>query len=176
MHAVDPPPGYLSSAEVWTSLRDETPVFVRPVVPADVSRMEHAFAVADTQTLHRRFFTTAPPSDPSHLEYLATVDFTSRLALLCMDQDGDSIGIGRYEAIGPTEAEVAITVAPDWRQQGVGSLLLRLLEPYAAANGFTCLLALYLPSNRPVELLLQSLGYESKHVEDGVCQLSKAIG
>jgi GNAT superfamily N-acetyltransferase len=173
------PDGYPGSLERWIEVADGRRIFVRPIVPEDVTRLAFAFAHADLDTLSRRFFTAAPPSDPASLAYLATLDYRFRLALLAMDDTGTSIAIGRYEGAsdvgGAGVAEVAIVVAPPWRRRGVGRALLCALEHPALDNGFTSLTALYLPSNRAVEALLESIGYGERHVEGGIAVLTKHI-
>ena len=130
MLPVHPPEGYPQDLEQWVELDDGVRMFVRPMVPDDVSRIAHAFEVGDIETIRRRFFTGAPPTDRTHLEYLANVDYDRRLALLAMDENGDSIGVGRYEGLDEDVAEVAIVVEPSWRRLGVGSKLLTLHYTY----------------------------------------------
>lgn len=175
MHPDDAPDGYPTDVEQWLELTDGSPMFVRPMIPDDVARIEHAFAVADIETIRRRFFTAAPPTDRAHLEYLANVDYDRRFALLAMDENGNSIGVGRYETTEPGIAEVAIVVDAPWRRRGVGSLLLTALEPIARDHGVTQFLALYLPENKGVERLLEDLGYDDHKIVDGVAVLDKAL-
>ena len=176
MRPTNPPDAYPVELEQWVAVGEGYQVFVRPIIPEDVARLRYAFDHADIETLRRRFFTAAPPMDRSHLEYLAGVDYDHRLALLAMDCDGVSVGIGRYEQIADGLAEVAIVVAPQWRRRRVGTVLLELLEPVAAAHGITMLKALYLPDNRAVEELLAAIGYGGRHVVDGIVEVTKPIG
>mgnify|MGYP001820131146 FL=1 len=176
MRPTNPPDAYPVELEQWVAVGEGYQVFVRPIIPEDVARLRYAFDHADIETLRRRFFTAAPPMDRSHLEYLAGVDYDLRLALLAMDCDGVSVGIGRYEQIADGLAEVAIVVAPQWRRRRVGTVLLELLEPVAAAHGITTLKALYLPDNRAVEELLAAIGYGGRHVVDGIVEVTKPIG
>ena len=169
------PPGYPREAEQWVDLEDGQRIFVRPIIPEDVERIAHAFEVADIDTIRRRFFTAAPPTDRPHLEYLATVDYVKRFALVATDEDGNSIGIGRYETVEPGMAEVAIVVDRNWRKLGVGTVLLRRLEPLARAHEVAQFEALFLPENTAVAALLRSIGYGDYRVEDGVARLTKFI-
>lgn len=150
-------------------------MFVRPIVPADVARIGNAFEHADIDTIRRRFFTAAPPTDRAHLDYLARVDYVKRLALVAMDAAGDSVGVGRYETTEYGRAEVAIVVAPAWRRLGVASALLRALEPPAVSHGIAVFHALYLPDNTSVEKLLIGLGYGDRRVVDGIAELVKPL-
>lgn len=179
MHPDEVPDGYPRDLERWVKLPGGEPVFLRPIVPADISRLEYAFAHADIETVRRRFFTAAPPTDRAHLQYLTTVDYRSRLALIAMDTTGASIGIGRYEGgadvVGEGVAEVAIVVEPTWRRKGVGATLLVALEAPAVAHGIATFSAVYLPSNTGVERLLLSIGYSGRTVADGIATLTKPL-
>lgn len=169
------PTSYPRDLEQWISIGEDRRIWVRPVVPQDVARLAYAFAHADIETIRRRFFTAAPPTDRAHISYLANVDYTSRLALVAMDEDGNSVGIGRFEATEPPDAEVAIVVAPQWRRLGVGSALLEALEAPARDRGVSRFIALYMPENTAVERLLVSIGYEGRRMVDGIAQLSKRL-
>jgi len=180
MHPNDVPDGYPRDLERWVDLPGGEPVYIRPILPGDVARLEYAFAHADVQTVRSRFFTAAPPTDRAHLLYLTTVDYRMRLALIAMDETGTSIGIGRYEGgaeiVGEGAAEVAIVVAPTWRRKGVGAALLLALEAPALAHGISTFSALYLPSNTGVERLLLSIGYTGRTAADGIATLIKPLG
>jgi GNAT superfamily N-acetyltransferase len=175
MRPADVPDGYPRDVEEWIHLDTGENVFLRPIVPGDVERIAHAFEQGDIETIRGRFFTAAPPTDRAHLEYLANVDYVKRFALLATDGEGNSIGVGRYEAIDTDTAEVAIVVENEWRRRGLGSHLLLALEPLALAQGFRSLVAFHLPENRAVEGLLMGIGYGGHRVEDGIAVLTKAI-
>ena len=175
MQPLERPEGYPVELEQWVELPSGHRMFHRPIIPEDVARIEYAFAHADIETLRRRFFTAAPPTDKAHIEYLATVDYRNRLALVGMDAHGAGVGIGRYERTGATEAEVAIVVAPEWRCRGVGSVLLEALEAPARHNGIERLIALYLPENKAVDGLLAGIGYGDRIIKDGITEVTKAL-
>ena len=129
MAPVDVPDGYPRDLEQWVDLADGDRIFVRPMIPEDVARIQYAFEHADIDSVRRRFFTAAPPSDRAHMEYMATVDFDRRLALLAMDDQGNSIGVARYEQESEGEAEIAIVVDDENTAHGLpsGSALLSAL-------------------------------------------------
>ncbi len=176
MHLDTVPDGYPHAAETWERLTDGSRVFIRPVVPQDEARMVHAFEFGDGDTIRRRFLTGTPPSRPNQIRYLVTVDYIWRMALVAMDEAGNSVGIGRYEGRqGEREAEVAIVVHPQWRKRGVASVLLRRLEPPALAAGIDVFYAVYQPDNRPVAALLQDLGYSDASLVDALIHTAKTI-
>jgi acetyltransferase len=170
------PDAYPRSLEEWVTIRDNTRIFIRPIAPADAQRMRHALEFGDPETIQRRFLTGAPPKGEGAIEYLVTLDYAWRLALIAMDDDGNSIGIGRYEGSPESSnAEVAIVVDPQWRGRGVGSVLLKHLEPYAHAAGIETFVALYQPDNVGVAALLKSIGYEPAPMADGLVSVTKSL-
>lgn len=171
-----PPANYPKATEHWVELDSGERIFLRPIIPEDVKRIAHAFEVADVESIRRRFFTAAPPSDRQHLEYLANVDYVARCALLACDEHGNSVGLGRYESTAESAAEVAIVVEKSWRTKHVGSILLTALEPIAIENGITRLIAIFLAENLPVDRLLASIGYGDRHIEDGTVRVTKTLG
>jgi GNAT superfamily N-acetyltransferase len=173
---ISPPTNYPSHLEKHVELPDGHCITLRPVVPEDATRMRRAFEVVDSETIRNRFFTGAAPSDDASIEYLVTVDYGRRLALVAMDAQGASIAIGRYEATdAPDAAEIAIVVAPDWRRRGVARVVLEALEAPAIANGYERFVALYLPDNKAIEALLTDLGYRNRKLDGGISTVQKAL-
>ena len=173
---VDPPDAYPRDLSQEVELLDGTRVHVRPVVPADIDRIRHAFAVGDAESIRRRFLTGAPPSDESHLHYLVDLDYRHRLALIGLDEKGDSIGIARYEGMeGSDSAEIAVVVVPEWRKRGVGRVLVESLEPPARAAGIKRLIAAFQLDNRPIADLLADIGYGDRWYEDGLAWVAKSL-
>ncbi len=170
------PDGYPSDLDRDIVLSDGTAIHVRPIVPEDIDRVRHAFEVGDADSIRRRFLTGAPPSDEAHLHYLVDIDYRRRLALVALDGDGNSIGLGRYEGTEDlASAEVAIVVAPEWRNRGVGGLLLETLEDPARRVGIPRLIAGFQPDNRAIADLLADLGYADRWFEDGLAWVAKTI-
>lgn len=172
----DRPDAYPEDLEREVILEDGTTVTMRPVVPADIERLRHAFDVGDSDSIRRRFLTGAPPSDETHLHYLVEIDYRRRLALIVFDVEGNSVGIARYEgATDPSAAEIAVVVDPEWRHRGVGNLLLTALEAPARDAGFSCFTAVYSLDNRAIAELLSELGYVDRHFEDGLIAVAKPL-
>jgi len=176
MHLVDVPADYPRQLEQWVETGGGVRVFVRPIAPVDDKRMAHALEFGDPETIQRRFLTGAPPKGHGAIDYLVTPDYIWRLALIAMDEEGNSIGIGRYEGNQNSEsAEVAIVVDPQWRGRGVGGLLLAHLEPHARSVGIRQFVGLYQPDNTAVAALLKSLGYERAPMTDGLVSVTKSL-
>jgi GNAT superfamily N-acetyltransferase len=176
MHLDDVPVAYPRSLEEWVTLAGGARMFLRPIAPADAGRMTHALEFGDPETIRRRFLTGAPPKGRGAIEYLVTPDYVWRLALIAMDTDGNSIAVGRYEGSQESgTAEIAIVVDPQWRGLGVGSALLRRLEPHARSVGIERFVALYQPDNIGIAALLKSLGYEPAPMVEGLVSVTRSL-
>lgn len=176
MTPIDPPATYPSDLDREEVLADGTRMRIRPIVPADIERVRHAFAVGDPESIRRRFFTGSPPTGEAHLRYLVDIDYHRRLALVAMDLEGNSLGVARYEGIGEHPlAEIAIVVTPEWRNRGVALMLVEALELPAIDAGFEQFEAFYLPDNRTVADLLEGLGYGDLQLDDGLVRVTKLL-
>ena len=176
MHLEDVPDGYPRALEEWVSVGDRGRIFLRPIAPVDSARMGHALEFGDPETIQRRFLTGAPPKGHGAIEYLVTPDYRYRLAIIAMDDEGNSLGVGRYEGRkGSESAEVAIVVDRQWRHRGVGSALLLHLEPHARTVGIDRFIALYQPDNLGVAALLKSIGYGRSPMVDGLVAVTKSL-
>ncbi len=176
MTPIDPPTGYPASLDREEILADGTHIRIRPIVPADIERVRHAFAVADTETIRRRFLTGAPPTGERYLHYLVDIDYHRRLALVAMDMEGNSLGVARYEGVEDRPlAEIAIVVVPEWRKRGVALMLVKALEHPAIDAGFESFEALYLPDNRAIHDRLEGLGYGDRRFDDGLVCVTKPL-
>ena len=173
---VDPPAGYREDLDRVVPLSDGTALRIRPIVPDDIERLRNAFAASDAETIRRRFLTGAPPTGDKRLRYLVEIDYSTRLALLGLDLDGNSVGIARYEGSrGSRTAEVAIAVDLAWRRRRIATVLLEALEGPALESGFLRFEAIYAPDNRGAADLFEGLGYTGRHLDEGLVYVVKAL-
>ena len=98
------------------TLREGCSVLIRPILPSDAPALAEAIESADADTIHRRFLGGRPQVTPELLDFLTTVDYTSRFALFAVEPASQrGVAIARYE---PAEqdgtADVAIAVTPGW--------------------------------------------------------------
>ena len=152
----DLPPGYPQEYQRLITLRDGRSVLIRPIHPTDAPALAEAIESADADTIRRRYLGRHPRVTPELLDYLTTVDYASRFALVAVEPTSQrGVAIARYE---PAEqdgtAEVAIAVTPDWRDAGLAAELLRLLAQAASERGIHTFTGRYLADNRPVTALI----------------------
>ena len=154
----DLPPGYPQEYQRLVTLRDGRSVLIRPVQPSDAPALAEAIASADADTIHRRYLGGHPHVTPELLDYLTTIDYTSRFALIAAEPASQrGVAIARYEpADQDGTADVAIAVTPGWRGVGLASELLRMLAQAAGERGIHTFTGTYLADNRPVAALINA--------------------
>ena len=124
---------------------------IRPIEPEDAALLERLFYRLSPETVYRRFFQTVTKPDPKMCQWLATVDHGKREALVAVDENGEIMGVARYDRTpGTDEAEVAVLVEDAWQHHGIGSELMRELGQLASSRGVTAFTAVMLGDNRPV--------------------------
>lgn len=153
------PEGYPVELQHWVVLADGRRVFVRPLVSDDSAALLRELERADEETVYQRFFRAPVRLDAKQLDRLTRLDYRTRMALVAFSENGEGVGIARYEGIEPGVAEIAVVVRRDWRGVGLAASLLESLEEAAVARGFHRLTALYLPSNTAIANLLQRRGF-----------------
>lgn len=162
----DLPPGYPHEYERLVTLRDGRSVLIRPIQPGDAPALAEAIASADADTIHRRYLGGHPQVTPELLDYLTTIDYTSRFALIAAEPASQrGVAIARYE---PGEqdgtADVAVAVTPAWRGVGLASELLRMLAQAASERGIHTFTGTYFADNRPVTALINAAGEPANQV------------
>jgi GNAT superfamily N-acetyltransferase len=155
----DLPPGYPQEYRRLVTLRDGRSVLIRPILPSDAPALAESIESADADTIRRRFLGRHLHVTPELLDYLTTVDYTSRFALVAVDPASRrGAAIIRYD---PAEqdgtADVAITVIPGWRGVGLASELLRMLAQAASERGIHTFTGMYLADNTPVAALINAM-------------------
>ncbi|MDN5793919.1 MAG: GNAT family N-acetyltransferase, partial [Brevibacterium aurantiacum] len=86
------------------------------------------------------------------------------------------IGIGRYDRVNDTDAEVAFNISDDHQGRGLGSVLLEHLAAAARERRIDRFVAEVLPQNRKMLGVFKDAGYEvAHHFEDGVVEMEFSI-
>jgi RimJ/RimL family protein N-acetyltransferase len=171
----DLPPGYPQEYRRLVTVRDGRSVLIRPVLPSDAARLAESIASADADTLRRRFLGGHLRVTPGLLDFLTTVDYMSRFALVAVEPASRrGVAIARYE---PAEqdgaADVAIAVIPAWRGVGLAGELLRLLAQAASERGIHTFTGMYLADNSPVAALINAADEPAKRVTSrGITEFS----
>ncbi len=146
------------------TLRDGTPIVIRPVRPDDREALRAGFERLSPESRYRRFLAPMAHLSESQLTYLTRVDHQDHEALVAMavgddGAEGEGLGIARYVRLqDPDAAEVAVAVADDVQGRGLGTVLLAHLLARARQEGVERFTATVLADNRGSLELLSSHG------------------
>jgi RimJ/RimL family protein N-acetyltransferase len=149
------------AAEWPATLPDGTPLLVRRIAPEDAPALAEGFTRLSQESRRLRFLTPKPRLSTAELHYFTAVDGHRHEALVAVDPPtGEGVGVARFvrDESDPRRAEVAVTVADDWQQRGVATLLLDRLSDRAREEGVKRFTALVSADNRGMHRLLEHLG------------------
>lgn len=165
------PRGYPVQWEADVVLRDGSVAHLRPITPADVEAVHRFHAGQSDESIYMRFFAPLRKLSDRDVTRFTNVDYHDRVALVATVR-GDIIGIGRYDRITPTSAEVAFNISDSYQGKGIGSVLLEHLAVIAWESGVEEFTAEVLPQNRKMISVFSEAGYEvNRRFEDGVVSL-----
>ncbi|WP_068395723.1 bifunctional acetate--CoA ligase family protein/GNAT family N-acetyltransferase [Kribbia dieselivorans] len=169
------PDGYPAQAEADVVLRDGSVAHVRPIRPDDTEAL-HAFHNAQSdESIYLRFFAPMKRISNRDMKRFTEVDYEDRMALVATIRD-EIIGVGRYDKVGETSAEVAFNISDHYHGKGIGSVMLEHLAAIAQEHGLSEFVAEVLPQNRKMLNVFTDAGYTiERHFEDGVVHVSFAI-
>ncbi len=166
------PPGYPAEWEADVVLSDGSVAHVRPITPSDDVRIREFHAGQSEESIYLRFFAPLHELSDRDVHRFTVVDYDERVALVATHLD-KIIGIGRYDKINDTTAEVAFNVSDHYQGKGIGSILLEHLALVGWEAGVTLFVAEVLPQNRRMINVFREAGYNVKHrLEDGIISLS----
>ena len=143
-----------------TTLRDGTPIVIRPVAPEDREALRQSFERLSPESRYRRFLAPMAHLSESQLTYLTAVDHHDHEALVALaEEDGEGLGIARFVRLeDPGAAEVAVAVADNCQGRGLGTILLAHLLARARQEGIERFTATVLADNRGSLEVLSALG------------------
>ena len=173
---------YPTEQEEHFTLRDGTPVFIRPVRPDDEETYRAFFTGVPAEDLRLRFF--APVHDFSHafLARLTQVDYARVYAVAAFDgEQGPMIGgIRLVPDAERVSGEYAILIASALKGKGLGYALMRRMIDMAKAIGLERVEGYVLSENEAMLGVARSLGFttrpdpEERGVTRTVLELSEA--
>lgn len=170
-----PPPGYRVDWEADVVLRDGSVTHVRPMRPTDGDRIRTFHAGQSEQSIYFRYFAPLRELSDRDIERFTVLDYVNRVALVATTRD-EIIGIGRYDRLDPTTAEIAFNILDSYQGKGVGSVLLEHLSAIGRDAGIQRFVAEVLPQNRKMINVFKEAGYAVEHrLEDGIIELSFEI-
>lgn len=151
-------------------MRDDTELWLRPVLPGDSERTSTGSVEFSSETLYRRFQSTRVPTK-SLMAYLFEVDYKDHFVWVMTDgEDGPVVADARFvrDETDPTLAEVAFLVGDDYQGRGIGSFLMAALAVAARCDGVRRFSARVLSENLAMRKILERFGAEWHREDLGV--------
>ncbi len=151
------------------ALKDGSGIFLRPLLPSDRTALVQAVRKLSAESLRRRFFSSAQPSQKL-LDYLVDIDFVDHFAWVAIDAgDGSGLATARYvRTDNPSTAEVAFATTDDNQGRGIGTVLLGALGVAAQQAGVEHLIAHVLEENAAMRAVFAKASGTAKRDEPGV--------
>lgn len=175
MTPAEPPEGYPEQWEADVVLGDGSACHMRPIRPDDADLLRRFHEQLSPQTIYYRYFAPYPELMERDVKRLTTTDYHDRVALVATVA-GQIVGVGRFDRVSDTDAEVAFTVRDDYQGRGLGSVLLEHVAAAARERGLRRFVADVLPQNRRMVATFSRAGYRvAQELDEGVVKLAFEI-
>jgi acetyltransferase len=156
------------------SLKDGTPVTIRPIRPEDEPLMVQFHTTLSERSVYLRYFCSLSLSTRVEHERLVRICFGSYdrgFALVADRKNPDTgqhevLGVGRFSAINRAEAEAAVLVSDRWHGLGLGTELLASAARVARAEKFKRLSGEILRDNFATQAIFKKVGFRLRSMED----------
>lgn len=139
-------------------------LLVRPLRPADATRLREFFYSHTLETIYHRYFSVKKDLSPDEAQHLCSVDYRRRMAFGVFRGAGETeqlVAVARYDLNPRTNlAETAMVVGEAWRGRGIGTKLMKLLLEYARSQAIRGIWAEVLPGNQGLVRLHRKLGHD----------------
>jgi acyl-CoA synthetase (NDP forming)/GNAT superfamily N-acetyltransferase len=169
------PEAYPMWWEADVVLRDGAVAHVRPIMPNDADGIRRFHAGQSAESIYFRFFAPLKALSDKDVARFTQVDYDWRVALVATVR-GEIIGIGRFDRLDETTAEVAFNISDAHQGRGVGSVLLEHLAAIAQERRVSKFVADVLPQNRKMIEVFTEAGYDvNYHFDDGVIEVAFTI-
>jgi acyl-CoA synthetase (NDP forming)/GNAT superfamily N-acetyltransferase len=156
----------------YALLTDGTTVEIRHARPEDFDAVRNMHARMSPENLYLRFFSMSRAAAEREAQRICREPATGRAGLLAI-LDGQVVGCGSYQVTADSQsAEVAMAVADDMHNRGVGTLLLEHLVSLARSRGIRTFVAETLSENTLMLQVFANAGLRAhRTLEDGVYDL-----
>ncbi|QHG14923.1 bifunctional acetate--CoA ligase family protein/GNAT family N-acetyltransferase [Nostoc sp. ATCC 53789] len=158
----------------WT-MKDGTPVTIRPIRPEDEPLMVQFHKTLSEQSVYFRYFHLIKlQSRVAHerLTRICFIDYDREIALVVEYQNPETqtrqiLAVGRLSKIhGTNEAEFAIVVCDRYQCQGIGTELLQRLLQVSRDEQLSTITADILVDNYGMQKVCEKLGFRIQHTDD----------
>ncbi len=164
------------------ALKDGVQVEIRPIRPDDAPRLQQGFRMLSPQTIYLRFFEAARELSDRQANFLASVDYEQRMALVGVIREEDDerlVAVARYDMLPerPGLAEAAIVVRDDYQSRGLGTQIMLKLIRYACDHGVQAFIATIHTNNQGIMGFIRKSGLPvtKKLLEPGIWEVRVEI-
>lgn len=164
-HYVFPDQVIPRAAYPWSEVRrhcldDGAEVLVRPLRLTDEPAVQRLLYSLSDESTYARFMTYKRAHPHEELQSLVDLDYDQNMAMVaCVGPSEEVVGLTRYDVNPATGlADLAFVVRDDWRNRGLGTLLMRRMTEVARARGLVGFEADVLRSNRPMMAVFSRSG------------------
>jgi acetyltransferase len=163
------------SQYVWqTSLKDGTAVTIRPIRPEDEPLMAQFHTTLSERSVYLRYFCSLSLTARVEHDRLARICFAGYdrgFALVAEHKNSNTgnseiLGVARFSAINPAEAEAAVLVSDQWQGRGLGTELMAGIGRVAKAEKFQRLSGEILRDNLATQAIFKKVGFRLRSTVD----------
>lgn len=167
---------YPNELEETFFLKDNTPCFIRPILPEDEPLLKSFINQVTKEDLYYRYFSEISEFTHDSLANMTQIDYDREMAFVALrniDTQPEIIGVTRAMADPDNQqAEFAILVRSDLKGNTLGHQLMIKLINYTREHGIKQLSAITMPENRKMISLAKKLGFKiDVQLDEGIVNL-----
>jgi len=161
---------YPRELEKLVTLRDGTPVHLRPIRPADAPEVHDMIRRSNLEDLRMRFFTAMKQLPPALAARLTQIDYDREMAFVAHAVNGQNDGlwgVGRLHADPDRQrAEYAVMTRSDIAGRGLGLRLMQEIIEHGHRTGVGEIFGEVLAENERMLTMCERLGFKRKRSDD----------
>ncbi|MCW2274172.1 GNAT family N-acetyltransferase [Rhodoblastus acidophilus] len=153
---------YPKALERHTTLKNGTPVQLRPVRPEDEEMYKVFFTHVSSEDIRLRFFGPVKEFSHAFIARLIQIDYARSFVIVAVEEaTGLMLGVVRLMLDADHEkGEYAILLRSDMKGQGLGWKLMKYMIEFARADGIQEIEGQVLSENGPMLSMNQALGFK----------------
>jgi acetyltransferase len=161
---------YPRELEKLVTLRDGTPVHLRPIRPDDAPGVQDMISRSNLEDLRMRFFTAMKQLPPALAARLTQIDYDREMAFVAHAVNGQNDGlwgVGRLHADPDRQrAEYAVMTRSDVAGRGLGLRLMQEIIEHGHRTGVQQIFGEVLAENERMLKMDERLGFRRERSED----------
>jgi len=156
---------YLTDLESDIKIKNQA-IHIRPINSNDIEREKQFVEKLSPESRHFRFLDGMHQLTDKAASDLCDIDYDKKMAFIAVIKNPNNgeqeIGVSRYATDDKNECECAVTVADEWKNHGLGRILMNKLIDFARGKGKIVLYSIDLANNTHMHQLANDLGMNSQ--------------